>query len=116
MPNLVKRLLLSTAGVGDATVSFQTAEYFNWIQAASRTLTSLGATVNGSATYTVYYSYEQADPASITRWLPVSDMTAATIAVDAQLNRVVTAIKLDQTAGAGSVDLDITLEYQSCLN
>ena len=49
MPNLVKRLLLSTAGVGDDTVSFQTAEYFNWIQGSSRTLTSLGATVNGAA-------------------------------------------------------------------
>lgn len=116
MPNLVRRLSLSTTGTQESSLSLQDYQYVNWTEAASRLLTTLATTLSGSATYTVYYSYEQAAVGSITRWVPLSDMTDATEGVDAQINRVVTAIKLDQTGGSGSVFLDITLEYQSCLN
>lgn len=113
MPNNVVRVTsLSTSGVSESTALL--TGQMTASKQASRTVLTFAATVTGTATYTLYYSYQNVDAiASITRWLAFSDMTNATDSVDFQSSRQITALKLSQTAGSGSVVIDLILEFQS---
>lgn len=113
MPNIVRRKSsLSTSGVSESSLLL-TGEMTQAKQ-VSRTVLTFASTVTGTATYTLYYSYQEVDAiASITRWLAFSDMTDNTGAVDFQSSRQITALKLSQTVGNGSVVIDLILEFQS---
>lgn len=71
----------------------------------------MGAVVTGSATYTVQHTFDDIfniTPASCT-WFPHDDATFvnATTNVDGNIAFPCTAIRLNQTAGAGSVVLTV---------
>lgn len=113
MPNNIRRIIsIATSGVTESSMLL-TGQMTPAPQAASTVLT-FATTVTGTATYTLSYSYQDVGTVgAITRWLPFSDMTDATTSVDFQSNRQILALKLAQTVGTGSVNLDFILEFQS---
>jgi hypothetical protein len=85
----------------------------NFAQTANRTVLTFAAKVTGTATYTLFYTFQEAPTGDVNRWIAFSDMTDATSDVAFQSTYQIRAIKLSQTAGSGSVFLDVTLEFQS---
>lgn len=72
---------------------------------------TLQANVTGVATFTVEYTSDDVyavgyNPAT-GLWFPVTDMSAASADASATLISPVTAIRMRQTAGAGSVQLRV---------
>lgn len=72
---------------------------------------SLFAVITGAATYTVEYTgddvYASSFNPATANWTGVTGMTAVSASTDATLISPVTAVRLRQTAGAGSVALRV---------
>ena len=60
-------------------------------------------TVTGSATYSVQVTGDNVMTATPSNWLDHPDLSGATASGTAQLSSPVTAVRINQTAGAGSV-------------
>ena len=110
MPNQINSFQLTTSGVSSQSRLVDKTKP----PSATRTITTFAASVNGTATYTLYYSYQQENsPDAITRWHALSSMNGVNTNVDDQFNRIVTALKLTQSSGDGQVTLDVIVENQS---
>lgn len=65
----------------------------------------VAAVVTGTVNFTIQYSY---DVGTLTNWLSLSDVTAATANADTRITSPVTAIRAVQNSGSGSVAVILT--------
>lgn len=95
---------ITQSGVGSSPV-FKPATNVSPFQITLQTL------VTGSATYTVQYTKDNVDAPGYSpaagHWVAIPAMSAATTSIEASLISPVTGIQVVQSAGAGSVVLQI---------
>jgi hypothetical protein len=68
---------------------------------------TLDVVLNGAATYTVEYTNDDPFGVSVVNWIPHADLTAKAAAAQGTLISPVRAVRLNQTAGAGSATLRV---------
>lgn len=64
---------------------------------------AIGCVVSGTVTYTVQYTYDDPNAVASPTWFPMAALTAQTANADAALTMPVAAIRVNATAGTGSV-------------